>query len=165
MFGKRNALGQFISGPPPNTTHGQSGVQRSPAYHSWHAMKQRCLNVKHSGYKDYGAKDITVCERWRTFSLFYEDMGDRPANTTLDRINNAFGYEPGNCRWATDAEQHANQAHNGTPKQTHCKQGHELTEENSLWTKSTRGYRERQCRTCARNRTQAYRQAKKLVLA
>ena len=31
---------------------------RSPTYNSWQAMKKRCLNKKHKGYKDYGEKII-----------------------------------------------------------------------------------------------------------
>ena len=34
---------------------------RSPTYNSWQAMKKRCLNKKHKGYKDYGEKGITIC--------------------------------------------------------------------------------------------------------
>ena len=33
---------------------------RSPTYNSWQAMKKRCLNKKHKGYKDYGEKGITI---------------------------------------------------------------------------------------------------------
>lgn len=124
---------------------------RSPTYSSWAAMKQRCLNVNCSGYKDYGAKGITVCERWLTFANFLEDMGERPPNTSINRINNLKGYEPGNCEWATDQQQHANQQHNGPAKKTHCKVGHELTEENSLWYyRADRGVEERRCRECSR---------------
>ena len=37
---------------------------RSPTYNSWQAMKKRCLNKKHKGYKDYGEKVITICDEW-----------------------------------------------------------------------------------------------------
>jgi hypothetical protein len=32
-------------------------------------------------------------------------MGERPADTTLDRKENSKGYTPSNCRWATKSEQ------------------------------------------------------------
>lgn len=71
-------------------------------------MKQRCLNPNAPSYKYYGARGIQICERWMTFEEFLSDMGDRPEGTTLDRIDNAGNYEPGNCRWATGKEQIAN---------------------------------------------------------
>jgi hypothetical protein len=74
-------------------------------------MKQRCLNEKNICYENYGKRGITVCERWlgeNGFVNFLSDMGPRPADTSLDRINVMGNYEPGNCRWADSATQHAN---------------------------------------------------------
>jgi hypothetical protein len=82
--------------------------RRSPTYRSWDGMKQRCLNPKATGYARYGGAGITVCDRWLDFANFLEDMGARPDGTTLDRIDSARGYEPGNCRWATRSEQNKN---------------------------------------------------------
>lgn len=73
-------------------------------------MMTRCLTPSVPAYQAYGAKGVTVCERWRTFENFFADMGERPPETSLDRIDNTKGYEPGNCRWATRIEQQANRA-------------------------------------------------------
>lgn len=75
------------------------------AYRSWAAMRTRCLNAKNPAYKWYGGRGIKVCDRWSSFENFLADMGDRPHEKTLDRINNDGDYEPNNCRWATPKEQ------------------------------------------------------------
>ena len=78
---------------------------------SWRAMRQRCNNVNHKYYASYGGAGIVCCTRWVKFSNFLEDMGERPLGTTLDRINNAAGYWPNNCRWATRVQQRRNNSH------------------------------------------------------
>lgn len=87
-------------------THGQ---HNSPTYASWIAMKRRCLDPGDKDYRRYGAKGIGVSAQWTlSFAAFYHDMGDRPAGTTLDRIDGSKGYSRENCRWATPVEQARN---------------------------------------------------------
>jgi hypothetical protein len=97
------------SGPKPRHGHAKDG-QVTPTWRSWMSMRLRCKSAegKHRAY--YGARGITVCERWRVFEHFLADMGERPAGTTLDRIDGSKGYEPGNCRWATSKTQGSNRA-------------------------------------------------------
>lgn len=91
-------------------THGHTIAGNvSPIYRTWKGMLQRCYNPKSGSFKYYGGRGITVCERWEIFENFLEDMGARPADRSLDRINNDGNYEPGNCRWATQKEQVSNQ--------------------------------------------------------
>jgi hypothetical protein len=107
---KRNSLGQFVSGVDNlNRTH---GLWRSREYNSWDNMIQRCSNPHRNSFKSYGAKGVRVCERWKIFSNFYQDMGPRPEGYTLDRINPFGQYEPINCRWVDKKTQLQNTRRN-----------------------------------------------------
>lgn len=81
---------------------------RSPSYSSWANMIARTTNPDHPRWADWGGRGITVCERWRQFPAFLADMGEKPPGTSIERKDNSLGYEPGNCCWATPAEQNRN---------------------------------------------------------
>lgn len=93
-------------------------------YNRWAGMWGRCEYVQHKNYHRYGGRGIKVCERWRSFECFLEDMGVPPSRKhTLERNNNDLGYSPDNCRWATLVEQAANRSNSkknrvGPPKPT-----------------------------------------------
>ncbi len=90
----------------------ENAKRRNPAYHSWLAMMHRTLNPKCAQFKDYGGRGISVCERWKKFENFFEDMGNRPDKKTLGRIDNDKDYEPGNCRWENMKQQQRNKRSN-----------------------------------------------------
>lgn len=98
------------------------GMTNTSTWHSWHGMKNRCLNPKARGYPAYGAVGITVCKAWQMFDTFFADMGDKPTlKHSIDRWPNKHGgYWCGKCaecsinewplnvRWATPKEQARN---------------------------------------------------------
>lgn len=76
-------------------------------------MKQRCHNPSSKDFARYGARGITVSEKWFDFTGFMDDMresyekhvkeyGER--NTQIDRVDNNDGYNKYNCRWVTMRE-------------------------------------------------------------
>lgn len=93
-----------------NITHGMSGGSNKAAeYRIWGEMIQRCTNPKSNRYYTHGGRGIKVCERWRKFENFLEDMGLRPEKgLSLERRNNDGDYEPSNCFWATKKQQARN---------------------------------------------------------
>lgn len=93
-----------------NRTHGHARrlTGLSPTYNSWRGMVERCNNPKHICAALYLERGIKVCERWRKFDNFLSDMGERPAGTSIDRIDSNGDYELSNCRWADGSLQAKN---------------------------------------------------------
>jgi len=79
-------------------------------------MKQRCLNLNKTRFKDYGGRGIKICDRWlESFDNFLEDMGVPPSLLhQLDRLDNDGDYCPENCRWTTTIKNNRNKRDNHT---------------------------------------------------
>lgn len=89
-----------------NKTHGQSTrANTTGAYRSWVAMHHRVkVNPLYA--------DITVCDSWEDFENFFTDMGERPHNHSIERVDSTKGYCPSNCVWATPKTQANNTSRN-----------------------------------------------------
>ncbi len=94
-----------------NRTHGAPGTR----LHSiWAKMLDRCRNQNCKEFKHYGARGIAVCTEWQAFEPFRDwavANGYEP-HLTIERRDNADGYHPGNCTWATMKTQCRNRRSN-----------------------------------------------------
>lgn len=103
----------------PRVSNVTKGIYRKefegePLYATYKGMVARCYYPSNDNYKNYGAKGITVCDRWmepngQGYLNFKADLGPKPTKYhTLDRFNGKLNYDPGNCGWATPLEQSRN---------------------------------------------------------
>lgn len=85
------------------------GLSKTPEFRAWAKAKARCTCPTDRAYKYYGGRGITFAPEFEDFLVFLAEIGPRPDSSySLDRIENAKGYEPGNVRWATRSEQMSN---------------------------------------------------------
>lgn len=103
-----------------NTRHGEckiNGKQNATTeYRAWKEMKGRCYNINNNNYHNYGARGISVCERWlgkNGWFNFINDIGRKPSPLhSLERIKVNENYQADNCKWATRKEQNSNRRNN-----------------------------------------------------
>lgn len=130
---------------------------KPPEFGIWCKMRERCNNPKNSSFKNYGARGITVCERWENnFDSFLADMGKRPsADHTIERKNNNEGYGPHNCTWILRKDQGKNRR--PPKKMENCRRGHSLSGLNLY----IRPDGKRACKTCRRQNMREFLASKK----
>ena len=76
-------------------------------YGIWKNARQRCRENP-----DYAGRGISFSEDWNTFEKFFEDMGPRPENYSIDRIDNDGNYCKENCKWVDRDTQNRNKRSN-----------------------------------------------------
>lgn len=110
-------------------------------YGIWCGIKNRCNCKTSRDYKNYGAKGIKICKKWKLFSGFYSDMFDSykkhekifgEKDTTIDRKDYLKGYNKQNCRWATKKEQAINKNNDSWKKKKRDKNGRFIKEKLNL---------------------------------
>lgn len=88
----------------------RSTEKATTEYRTWHRIRERCHNPKYPKYHLYGERGIVVCHEWlNSYESFLAHIGRKPTpKHSIDRIDTNKGYEPGNVRWATSAQQNRN---------------------------------------------------------
>lgn len=82
------------------------GLSKHPAYVSWAHMIARCHDTNCDKFKHYGGRGITVADSWKSFGVFWQDMGASwKRGLSIDRIDVNGNYEKDNCQWSTQKQQ------------------------------------------------------------
>lgn len=83
-------------------------------YKIWVNMIARCYDPRDKAFPYYGARGVTVCDRWKRFDQFFEDMRMLPGfdeelfrrrELRLDKDILSSGakiYSPETCQWVSD---------------------------------------------------------------
>lgn len=103
---------QAIENNKHRTTHGKS---KTKLYNVWFDIKRRCYNPKRENYKDYGGREIKICDEWKNnFEKFYNWANENgyKEGLSIDRIDVNGDYEPKNCRWVDNYTQANNKTNN-----------------------------------------------------
>lgn len=124
----------------------------NPLYMRHYFMMRRCYDPTYSGYKNAGARGLTVCRRWHSLELFTQDIlarwGAPPGHRSqLARLDPFKGWTPSNIAGWQDLQFTANHRVNNKlvtyqgKTKTNAEWARELGMKGStLWTRHRRGY-------------------------
>jgi hypothetical protein len=86
---------------------GRNPLWSTPEFHSWSSAKRRCHEPSNIAFRNYGGRGIAMCDEWRySFATFLADMGPRPPDCTLNRLDNDGPYCKANCAWSPSEPPH-----------------------------------------------------------
>lgn len=93
-----------------NRKHGESLTR---FYKIWQGILARCTNKNDTSFKHYGGRGIKVCEKWKRYDIFRNDMlASYRDDLTLERTNVNMGYCKENCIWVPFSQQGRNRRNN-----------------------------------------------------
>lgn len=90
-------------------------VYHERLYSIYSNMKTRCYNANSTGYVDYGARGISICQNWLNDYLVFQRWAlsnGYADDLTIDRIDVDGDYSPDNCRWVDVNIQNNNKRNN-----------------------------------------------------
>jgi hypothetical protein len=64
-------------------------TRKHPLWRRWAGFISRCTDSNDRQFFNYGARGITVCDRWKSFPLFLKDMGIIRLTPLLNRVLSA----------------------------------------------------------------------------
>ena len=88
----------------------------SREYRVWSSMISRCYNKGYNGYEVYGGRGVVVCDKWKRFDLFLEDLPNlanydtwvNDRSYTLDKdflVRDNIVYGPDSCSFQSKSIQ------------------------------------------------------------
>lgn len=115
----RIGLGQLRSGhtkscgcirkqKPNRKIHGES---KSRLYKIWNNMIHRCYRKNDISYKNYGSREIKVCDEWRDSFICFKNWAVENGYSeflSIERKDVNKNYSPSNCCWIKFSNQNNN---------------------------------------------------------
>jgi len=117
----------------------------------WYAINQRCNDKKWHGYKNYGGRGIENFISQNELKILWErDKAESMERPTIDRIDINGDYTFENCRFIENQINAAIRRFRDL-----CPRGH-LYEGDNLYLNTSKGWKNRVCRICAKLSRQKY---------
>lgn len=66
-------------------------IVNTPTYQTWLSMRAR-----------HRHDNLIMDPRWKSFDVFYKDMGPKPEGTIFKRLDRKKGFNKNNCRYVID---------------------------------------------------------------